>query len=160
MKRISNYFILILFFTSCSHKIQRTGYNIDKSEYKNCELIINKFMIINDSIQKIGEIKLGDSGFSVSCSEIQAIEILKNEACAMNANMINITEENRPDALSSCYRCKAEFYKYKNPDLLSQNPELYKSENVNKRVTQDRNKNTIVGVFAVVIGFTVGYLLF
>jgi hypothetical protein len=33
---------------------------------------------------------------------------------------------------------------------MSQNPDLYKPKNVDQRVTQDRNRNTVIGFFAVV----------
>jgi hypothetical protein len=91
-------------------------YNIDtiSPSYINCDIPIKKFETISDSVAtKIGKIKLSDSGFSLHCSEEDAIEILKKEGCALNADFINILKESRPDSISNCYRCSAEFYKYK-----------------------------------------------
>ena len=116
--------------------------------------------VINDSIQKIGEIKLDDNGFSASCSEAHAIEILKKEACAIQADIINIVEEYRADLWSSCYRCKAEFYKYKDTKPKPTKEEYYQVQNVQERVEKDRKQNTLVGILAVAVGFALGYYLF
>lgn len=94
MKRIGIFFYIVLIFSSCTHRIVRTGYNISKSDYKSCDVVIKKYVYISDSIaRKIGEIKLGESGFAVACSEGHAVNILKNEACAINADLIIIKEE-------------------------------------------------------------------
>ncbi|WP_243347252.1 autotransporter outer membrane beta-barrel domain-containing protein [Parabacteroides sp. FAFU027] len=115
-KHSAIYSLLILTFlltTGCAHQIVRSGYTVNKSEYRNCTIEIKKNVIKTDNLTQLGIIKLGDSGFSLSCSEDEAIKILKKEGCALNADLINITEEKHPDLWSSCYRCTAVFYKYK-----------------------------------------------
>ncbi len=160
MKKIAFYLILLFLISSCTHRIVRTGYLINKSDYKNCDIIIKKFMTITDSLQKVGEIKLGESGFAVACSEALALEILKNEGCTLNANIVNIVDETRPDLWSSCYRCSAEFYKFKVSTMKPQNNEYYKSGEVDKRVSKDRTRNTIVGIGAAALGFVFGFYMF
>jgi hypothetical protein len=116
MKRLLYLLIFCIFFTNCKHQISRIGYDVDtkSSTYATCDIEIKKFEIISDSVAtKIGTIKLSDSGFSNSCSEADAIVILKNEGCALNADFINISKEKKPDNDSKCYRCRADFYKYK-----------------------------------------------
>ena len=115
-------------------------------------------MLVSDSVQKVGEIRLGESGFSVTCSEADAIEILKNEGCALKANIINITEETRANLWSSCYRCKADFYRYSNPEFTAQNDKIYNSEDIKNRVSKDRGKNTLIVIGSVVAGFLFGFL--
>ncbi len=89
-----------IFFSACSHKITRTGYQIDKSDYVECDVVIKRDTTVDVSLAtRIGEIKLGDSGLSVACNEEHAINILKGEACAMNAGLIIITEEKSPTCL-------------------------------------------------------------
>ena len=117
-------------------------------------------MHVTDSIQKIGEIKLGESGLAVACSEAHAIKILNNEACAIQADIINIVEENRPDLWSSCYRCRAEFYKYKIAPVQIQSNELYNQENIKRRVSQDRGKNTVIAIMAAVAIIVLSTLIF
>jgi hypothetical protein len=115
-------------------------------------------MQLTDSIRKIGEIKLGETGFSVACSEEQAVQILKKEACALQADIINIVEENRPDFLSSCYRCRAEFYKAENSSIQIQSSELYKPDDIQARVSQDRSRNVVYAIFAIALGAVAGFL--
>jgi len=80
----------------------------------NCNVPNKEFDIITDSITtKIGKIKLSDSGFSHRYSEADATVILKGEGCALNDDLINISKETRPDKQSNCYRCHADFYKFK-----------------------------------------------
>jgi hypothetical protein len=158
MKSIANFFLVLLLLSGCTHRIVRTGYEAGKSDYNDCNIAITRFMQVTDSVMKIGEIKLGESGFSVACSESHAIQILKNEGCAIQADLINIVEENRPDLWSSCYRCRAEFYKFKNSPVRIQS-QLYHPENVSRRVSQDRSRNTALAVAGGVLGIVVGYLI-
>ena len=116
MKRSVYILIICLFYVSCKHQISRIGYNVDtkSASYADCNIVIKKFETIPDSVAtKIGKVKLSDSGFSKRCSEEDAIVILRKEGCALNADFINITKETRPDKESNCYRCRAEFYKFK-----------------------------------------------
>jgi hypothetical protein len=160
MKKIIFYLTLALIFSGCSHRIVRTGYQVNKSDYRDCDIAIQKNMRISGSVQKVGEIKLGETGFSVSCSEADAIQILKNEGCALHADIINITFEKRPDLMSSCYRCTAEFYKYLDPALTVQSDEKYKPENISERTTIDRKRTAGWIIGAIVGGFIFGYLMF
>ena len=153
-----------LLFSNCSHRIVRTGYKTTKSAYKACDVVIKKSTEIYDSSSaiKVGEIKLGESGFSTACNEALAIKILKGEACAINADVIIITEEWRPDLWSTCYRCKAEFYQVNSKsELMEITPDKsYDTEQVSERVSKDRSKNTAIIIVAVVAGLLVGLLSF
>jgi len=152
MNRTFPLLILSLLLSSCSQRIVRSGYSKVNSEYSDCDVIIKKQMDIPASLKKVGEIKLGDSGFSTNCSEEQALGLLRKEACSLKANIINIVEESRPDLLSSCYRCRAEFYI--NPDAKTtyQTDNQYNTINVNTRVSADRTKNTFIAIGAVGLG--------
>ena len=160
MKSISIFLLLFLLLSSCTHRIVRSGYQLSNSYQNDCNVVIKKFMHVTDSIQKIGEIKLGESGLAVACSEAHAIKILNNEACGIRADIVNIVEENRPDLWSSCYRCRAEFYKYKISPVQIQSNEMYNQENIKKRVSQDRGKNTVIAIMAALAGILVSTLLF
>ncbi len=163
MKKMMYLLIVGLLFSNCSHRIVRTGYQIKKSDYTTCDVAIKKTTSIPDSlVTKIGEIKLGESGLAVACSEKHAIDILKGEACAINADLIIITEEKRPDFWSSCYRCRAEFYQFNSTDydIDIKSEEIYSKKNVQDRVSKDRMKNAFMAVGAVTAGFLLGFVLF
>lgn len=161
MKKVIYLLLVCLVFSGCTHRIARTGYEVKKSDYTNCDVLIQKGIIVPDSIAiQIGEIKLGETGVSVACSEKHALKLLQGEACAIDADIIVITEENRPDAWSSCYRCRAKFYQYLNPEvvLVSTQDDLYDLDNVDQRVSKDRKKNTAIVIGAVIAGVIVGLL--
>ena len=162
MKKLIYFTLASLLFSNCTHRIVRTGYDISKSDYRYCNIAIRKEIPVADTTMfKIGEIRLGETGFAVACSEQHAIDILRSEACALNADVIFITEENRPDLWSSCYRCKAVFYKYKNreQDQLIQSDEVYRNASIEQRVSRDRKRNTAIIVGSVISGLLIGLLL-
>jgi hypothetical protein len=163
MKRIIFFLIAGLLFSNCAHRIVRTGYKVKKSDYKTCDVVIKKNISLSDTlITKIGEIKLGESGFSVSCSESHAINILKGEASAIGADLIVITEENRPDFWSTRYRCRAEFYKLNSNDVGTKvyTDETYTPDNLQKRVSQDRMNNTAIIIGSAIVAFSIGIISF
>ncbi len=104
--------ILIFFVSSCSYKVTKNYQTSDSSNQfsNNCNpVIVKKKDLYGLHTKYLGTIKLDDSGLSINCSEEKAIEILQNEACLLNSNLINITEEVK-HGYSSCYRCIAMFY--------------------------------------------------
>ncbi|MDX9773702.1 MAG: hypothetical protein RBT02_09850 [Bacteroidales bacterium] len=117
-------------------------------------------MPIPASLKKVGEIKLGESGFSITCSEEHALELLRKEACSVNATIINIVEESRPDLLSSCYRCRAEFYINTDDNITYQSDEQYNSSNVDKRVSDDRIRNTFIAIGTIGLSCVLLFLTF
>lgn len=163
MNKLFYFLIAVLLFSNCTHLIVRTGYKVKKSDYKTCEVVIKKNIVVSDTLAiKIGEVKLGESGFSVACSEEHAISILKGEACAINADLIIITEENRPDFWSSCYRCRAQFYQFNTKDIAQnvKSDETFNTSKVKDRVTNDRIRNTALFIGSGVIGAITGFLLY
>lgn len=159
IKRLSFCLILILGLTNCSHKIRRTGYELDKTEQQTCPVAIVKSLTITDSIQKVGSIKLGETGFSVACSEKHALEILTKEACSLQADIVFITSETRPDLLSSCYRCEASFYKRTTQTAPLISDAEFDNKVVTQRVSEDRARNTGIVIFSIFIGVAIGLLL-
>jgi len=162
MKKIIYCLLISMLFWNCAHQITRTGYNVKKSDYKYCDVVIQKFTTVSDTkAKKIGEIELGESGFSASCGELEALNILKGEACAIKANLIIITDEKRPDFWSSCYRCKAEFYKYdsSNSYYEMENDQDYNQQELQQRVSDDRKRNTTTAIISIVAGILCVILL-
>ncbi|MEY4876211.1 MAG: hypothetical protein RL708_1360 [Bacteroidota bacterium] len=109
-------------------------------------------------------IKLGDSGFSTICKEQDAINILKRDACGLNANLINITAEIPPSFTgSSCYRCSAVFYKSKTKDNISldstqiKKASLIQNENMNSR--KIASKSATASFAGYLIGYTAGAII-
>ena len=158
MQRIIFCLILSIAFSSCTHSIVRSGYKVRKAEYISCDIPIKKQMVITDSLQKIGEISIGESGFSTACSESHALEILRNEGCTLRADLVNIVSERRPDVWSTCYECVAEFYQFNTPNMEIQSDEKYETQYVQSRVHHDRKNNTGM-ILGSIGGAIVGILL-
>lgn len=162
MKKVLYLLISVLLLSGCSHRIVRTGYKARKSDYRTCDVVITKDTSAVDlQAAKLGEIRLGESGFSVACSEKHAIDILKGEACAINADLIVITDEKRPDFWSSCYRCSADFYRLDNSyhETNFESDEDFASQEVRKRVSKDRSRNASLAIGSAVVGALFALLL-
>ncbi len=77
----------------------------------------------NDSVptssELIGDVKVGDSGFSTDCGYNKVLSEITNIAKSSGANIIKILEVKAPNLLgSSCYRIKAKIYRNLNPEIL------------------------------------------
>lgn len=154
---------LILLFAilsaSCSHHIVRSNYKPHQDKFDYCNVRITKEFSPSANTEKVGTVELEDSRYSIFCNEAHAMKLLKKEACALNADLVHLVNEKRPDALSSCYRCKAEIYKIKNDSLLPLQNEPYTDHQIDKRVKQDKKRNAVFATTAVLIGFFIAYLI-
>jgi hypothetical protein len=107
---------IILFILNCNPRVSRQGYESPEiSLGDSCDVItIKDYEIETNIFEIVGEIKIGDTGFSINCGEEEVKKILKNEACNTNSDIILIKEIKIPDSWSSCYRVNAVFLKLKN----------------------------------------------
>ena len=100
-----------------------------------------------------------DSGFTTTCSEADAIALLKKEACSVGANLVNITKESRPDMGSSCYRCEAGFFKIHNGKFEIETDPDFTAQEISGRVSKDKRRSTLIRMGSVVMGIVVGLLM-
>ena len=157
MKKLLILFVTAILFSACSHRIVRKNYSLASNEYpQEYEVIIKQNIRLPDSVAtKVGNIKLGESGFSTKCNEFHALAILKSEARSLHAGLVVITEEKRSDAWSSCYRCRAEFYSFNAPEdmVMFESDKRYDEKEILKRVERDRSTN-----YAVIFGLTAVFI--
>ncbi|MDP2906009.1 MAG: hypothetical protein Q8O22_06905 [Candidatus Omnitrophota bacterium] len=111
-------FINIILLAGCASVITRYGYDVkdisNKNAYLGCSIPIKKDLQYNkNDMEVLGSVKSGDTGFSLECGKGYVLGIFKQEACALGADLINITYERGFDIWSSCYRAKAEFLRFK-----------------------------------------------
>jgi hypothetical protein len=69
---------------------------------------------IPSNAEKLGTIKVGDSGFSVDCNYATVLDKAKTESRKVGGNVLKITKHKGPDLWSSCHRITADVYKVKN----------------------------------------------
>lgn len=109
--------ISLIVFIGCSSTMTRYGYNLQNlpaNKDTKCNIPIKKnFPYKKEEVEILGSIRAGDSGFSVKCGEAYVLKQFHQEACALGADLINIIDESRFDILSTCYRAKAEFLRFK-----------------------------------------------
>jgi hypothetical protein len=111
----TNVFLIIgsiLFLTSCSAKLtsslQKTYAPLD---YKEEVVVIQLGEETPPNAEKLGTIKVGDSGFSTNCDYAVVIEKAKTESRKVGGNALKITSHKTPDIWSSCHRITAEVLK-------------------------------------------------
>lgn len=138
----------------------RSGYNGSKKVETNCNVEITRDKsLVSENAKPVGSIKLGDTGFSTKCSELEAMRLLRNEACQANANLVIITEEKLPALMSSCYNCTAFFYQSNDlPELDSLNNNI-EEPNLTENIQKPQKQNAAVQILAYAGGFVIGYFL-
>lgn len=108
----SNYCLLIFIcFISiaCQHRVKSSVYQSRPIlDYKEEVIVLPLYQSAPEDALVIGEVRIGDSGFSTNCGYDIAIEKAKLEARKLGGNAVKITEHKTPSPLSStCHRIKA-----------------------------------------------------
>ncbi len=150
------FFVGLIFLIGCSPRVVRIGYdNSGNSSEGNCEVVIKKLSDFDeDEVEVKGEIKIKDTGFSIKCEEADVLRILKQEACAVGADIINIIEERRADIFSTCYRVEAELLKSKgnNETLEMKSDKQYSEEQIDERVKNDKGRKQAMIIIPIISG--------
>lgn len=112
MTRPVLYSILLILFGlySCSPKITTTiAAKLPPIEYDQDVIIIGIHQIAPENSIVIGEVKIGDTGFSTDCDYTTVTELAKLEARKAGGNAIKIKEHLFPSIWSSsCHRITAD----------------------------------------------------
>ncbi|MGV8073014.1 MAG: hypothetical protein AB2L11_00410 [Syntrophobacteraceae bacterium] len=108
--------IIGFFLLGCSAGVKRQGYTaLTERVPSDCEVVVLGYEAFDDTrMERLGNIEMYDTGFSLYCDEAYVLDLMKKEACSLGADIVNITDEKYPDFWSSCYRAKAEFIRLKN----------------------------------------------
>lgn len=116
--------ILLLFgisIISCSPKIRSNLANtIFPPIEKDQEIfLLDETEIVPQNSAFVGDLKIGDSGFSTDCGYNTVIENAKETAKKSGANIIELTEIKKPNFGSTCYRIKAKLYRNTNQEVIA-----------------------------------------
>jgi hypothetical protein len=102
----------ILFMTSCSAKLTTSMQkNYPPLDYREEVTVFGKNETAPPTAEKLGTIKVGDSGFSVKCSYATVLERAKTESRKVGGNAIKITRHKYPGFWSSCHRITVDVLK-------------------------------------------------
>lgn len=104
---------LLLSVTSCNPKITTTiSRTYPPIDYREEVTVIGLGDIEPDNAEFIGQVRIGDSGFSTNCSYAVVLEKALLEARKAGGNAIKIIEHQLPSAFgSSCHRITAKILK-------------------------------------------------
>lgn len=114
--------LTIILLSSCSTSISTklVNKNYQKLEGNNQIFVLEKNDVLPTNSEFIGDIKIGDSGFTTDCGYNKVVADATNSARNAGANIIQITEVKKPSVLgSTCYRIKAKIYRNLNTESLS-----------------------------------------
>jgi hypothetical protein len=138
--------LIIIILYGCSANVARYGYKLNQTEViPECSTPIKlKAEFDQSEVKKLGSIKVYDANLvSKNCDEESVLTIAKRDACHLGADVINITRENQPDYFwSVCYRIKADFLKFNDPqqaETIESDPQ-YEWRKVQKRGAISRRK--------------------
>lgn len=171
--------LLLLLSIGCAPTIRRTGYTPEAEDATSaassadCTVRITRNSNVPAGGTVIGTMKIGDSGFSYTCSEDKVLSILRTEACRIGADVIVLNDIRQPDLHSSCYRVTADFIRLEEGEQSSveeststiekrtlPDEEYYSDQAVDKRVRQRRGMQQCLGIMSGVLGLIVGLALF
>ena len=109
----------LIFFGSCNPKITTS---LSKSyaplDYREEVVVIGLNQPEPDDAETLGQVKIGDTGFSTNCDYNVVIDKAKLEARKAGGNAIKITEHKPPTAMGSfCHRITANILKVKDIEV-------------------------------------------
>jgi len=118
MKKIHGLLIIsaLILFSSCNPKISTSiSRTYPPLDYKQEVVVIGLSESEPDKAEVLGQVKIGDTGFSTNCGFDVVIEKAKLEARKTGGNAIKIIEHTPPSAMgSSCHRITAKILKVVN----------------------------------------------
>lgn len=123
--------LVTLILQGCSPKIKA---NLSSSTYDPLDsvteiLIVKQDEKVPENSEFIGDLKIGDSGFSTDCGYSKVMGDAKNTAKSSGANIIHLTEVKKPNLGSTCYRIKAKLYRNLDQELITSLSEKRTIEN-------------------------------
>ena len=112
--------LVLILFGSCNPKISTSiTKKYSPLDYKQEVVVIGLNQADPDDAELLGQIKLGDTGFTTNCSYDVVIDKAKLEARKIGGNVIKIVKHRLPNAMgSSCHRIKAKILRIENTELL------------------------------------------
>jgi len=131
MKRL--FFLLtILLLSSCSTSIST---KLKTANYQKLSddievVVLENTEALPENSEFIGDVKIGDSGFTTDCGYNQVLTDVTTTARNAGANIIQIIQLKKPSVLgSTCYRMKAKIYRNVNAASLADLLELRRIKN-------------------------------
>ena len=151
--------------SGCASSFQRSGYAAATEKAPaDCPVVFKQqVQVARDEVDILGTATAKDTGFSVKCDEAYVLRRFRDDACALGADVVSLSEERAPDFWSTCYQARATFlrYRYRDREIAKSltSDARYDAAPLRERseVTYDRFRNAVIGgVIAGPVGAAVG----
>lgn len=114
-------FVLVSLSACGPRVVTNLEHHYETLDYKAKVLVLDLDEAIPSDAEELGDIKLGDTGFSTNCNYDVVIEKAKFEARKAGGNALKIIEHKRPSLMSSCHRITAKILRVTNVDAYENN---------------------------------------
>jgi hypothetical protein len=137
--------------SGCASSFRRTGYAAaTQKATADCRVVFKQEVsAAPDEIDVLGSVTASDSGFSIKCDEAYVLRRFRDDACAVGADVVRLSDEKAPDFWSTCYRAKAELLRYRDRDVVQTltSDARYDPDPLRERsdVTYDRLRDAAIG---------------
>ena len=131
MKKIVSLLLLVFMGISCSPKIKSA---LSDTSYAPLDLnepiyIIEVGADLPKNSAYVGDLKIGDSGFTTDCGYEVVINNAKSTAQKAGANFVQLLEVKKPNLGSTCYRIKAKLYRNRDAQAIADYDTKEKAKN-------------------------------
>lgn len=98
--------------------------------------------------ERIGSIEIGDTGLSTGCSLNQVVRLAQKEARENGGHAIKLTRVKQPDMVSTCYRIRADIYRFEtfDPNKDTRRVDLSKEE-IKEYLSSNSDLDPIEGIW-------------
>ena len=111
--------VSILGVASCSPKVvTQMSKSYEPLNYQEAVVVLSSEQAAPPEAELLGELKIGDTGFSTKCDYEEVIVAAKEAARKAGGNVVKITEHKLPGLASSCHRIKANILRVADTDQL------------------------------------------
>ncbi len=130
MKKIATLLLFVVLGISCAPKIKSSLSTTNYAPLADDEavFIVDVRGQFPENSAFVGDLKIGDSGFTTDCGYESVMENARNAARKAGSNFVKLIEIKKPNLGSTCYRIKAQLYRNLDQEALA----VYKAEELSK----------------------------
>lgn len=105
--------ILFVLLTSCAPRVVSKVHKQEEAlRVEEAVVVLDRHEEVYSGAALLGTLSVEDTGYTLDCSLRKVLEMAVKEARKMGGNIVRVVRYYPPDHSSSCYRLKAEVYRY------------------------------------------------
>lgn len=149
LSRLLPLLAISLMCLSCSPAVQtRVEKDLEPIPQSRKIGVFKPNMPVPKGSERIGSIEIGDTGLSTGCSLNQVVSLAQKEARENGGHAIKLTRVKQPDMASTCYRIRADIYRFEtfDTDEDTRRVELSRKE-IKKYLSSNGDLDPIEGIW-------------